>query len=61
MSKLSKLDILMAISAIKIKIRKIFLWKNFFLTLIYTADIAIQNSKIDNFDIDQMSSKFAKR
>ena len=38
-----------------------FLRKNIFLTLIYTADIAIQMSNIDNFDIDQMSSKFAKR
>jgi len=29
--------------------------------LIYIADMAIQMSNIDNFDIDQMSSKFAQR
>ena len=38
-----------------------FLRKNIFRKLIYTADMAIQMSNIDNFDIDQMSSKFAKR
>ena len=35
--------------------------KNIFLTFIYIADMAIQMSNIDNFDIDQMSSKFAQR
>ena len=35
--------------------------KNIFLTSICIADIAIQMSNIDNFDIDQMFSKFAQR
>ena len=33
--------------------------KDFFI-LIYIADMAIQMSNIDNFDIDQMPSKFAQ-
>ena len=32
-----------------------------FFTLIYIADMAIQMCNINNFDIDQMSSKFAQR
>ena len=35
--------------------------KNIFHILIYIADMAIQMSNIDNFDSDQMSSKFAQR
>ena len=31
--------------------------KNIFLILIYIADMAIQMLNVDNFDIDQMSSK----
>ena len=38
-----------------------FLHKNIYLFLIYLADMAIWISNIDNFDIDQMSSKFAQR
>ena len=29
--------------------------------MIHIADMAIQMSNIDNFDIDQMSSKFAQK
>ena len=32
-----------------------------FFNLIHLADMAIQMSNIDNFEIDQMSSKFAQR
>ena len=35
--------------------------KNIFLTLIYMADMAIWMANIDNFEVDQMSSKFAQR
>ena len=35
--------------------------KNIFLTLLDTADMAIQMSNFDNFDIGQMSPKFAQR
>ena len=38
----------------------LFLQKNIFLFLINIADMAIQMSNFDNFDIDQMSSKFAQ-
>ena len=34
------------------------MWNNI---LIYLADMAISMSNIDNFDIDQMPSKFAQR
>ena len=37
-----------------------FLQKSIFLFLIDIADMAIQKSNFDNFDIDQMSSKFAQ-
>ena len=35
--------------------------KNIFPTWIIVANMAILMSNIDNFDIDQMSSKFAQR
>ena len=35
--------------------------KTVFPILFYTADMAIWMSNIDNFDIDQMSSKFGQR
>ena len=35
--------------------------KKILFILIYLANMAIQMSNIDNFDIDQMSSKFAQR
>ena len=38
----------------------LFLQKNIFPFLINIADMAIQMSNFDNFDIDQMSSKFAQ-
>ena len=38
----------------------IFLRNDIFLFLIDIADMAIQMSNFDNFDIDQMSSKFAQ-
>ena len=38
-----------------------FYQKNIFHILIYIADMAIQMSNFDNFDIDQISSKFAQR
>ena len=40
-------------------LRYLFLQKNIFLSLINIAYMAIQMSNFDNFDIDQMSSKFA--
>ena len=35
--------------------------KNIFLSLICISDMDIQMCNIDNFDIDQMSSKFAQK
>ena len=40
---------------------EIFLQKNIFLILLYIADIAILMSNSDNFDINQISSKFVQR
>ena len=39
----------------------LFTKKYFFVILIYIADIGIRMSNIDNFDIDQLPSKFAER
>ena len=41
-------------------LRYLFLQKNLFLFLINIADMAILMSNFNNFDIDQMSSKFAQ-
>ena len=38
----------------------LFLQNNIFLFFIDIADMAIQMSNFDNFDVDQMSSKFAQ-
>ena len=40
---------------------KHFYKKNIFLKLFYIPDMAISMSNFDNFDIDQMPSKFAQR
>ena len=44
-----------------INIMVIIFTKKYFSFLINIADIAIWMSDFDNFDIDQMSSKFAQR
>ena len=40
---------------------KFFYEKNIFLILLFIADMAIQICNFDNFDIGQMSPKFAQR
>ena len=40
---------------------KSFYKKNIFLILLFIADMAIQRCNFDNFDIGQMSPKFAQR
>ena len=40
---------------------KSFFKKNIFVILLYIANMAIQMSNFDNFDISQISPKFAQR